>query len=469
MILSILEFFGHFHPMLVHLPIGILLVGLLLQWLSSKQRYKSLQPAVSIVLMFGIITALISCITGYLLSISDDYGKTLISWHMWMGISVLITTIMLYAKEKTPGPPVNKKILSVGLLILIMITGHLGGSLTHGSDYLTKPLKNIFRNDSSSNTAIKPIANVQEALVYNDVIQPILNTKCYACHGPNKQKGGLRMDDSLKLIKGGKNGIVIEPNNADSSEMIKRLLLAMDNEDHMPPKEKPQPSESQIAILHWWIETGADFAQKVKNLNQPDKIKPILLALQQATDIKKKSTDIPATMVKKADNNIIDQLIQEDVLVSPVAQNNNYLMANFVTDTFISKVDMQLLLALKKQLIWLKLGFTNISDSNLETISKLNNLTRLSLEHTNISDKGLALLRSLQNLQYLNLVGTKVTAQGVLQLKKLKALQSMYLYQTNIGKADWGILNNAFPKVQIDSGGYSVPLLATDTTVVKTP
>ncbi len=95
-------------------------------------------------------------------------------------------------------------------LVLVMITGHLGGSLTHGSDYLTKPLKNIFSDDSDATTsAIKPIANVQEAVAYSDVVKPILETKCYSCHGANKQKGGLRMDDSLKLMKGGKDGKVI--------------------------------------------------------------------------------------------------------------------------------------------------------------------------------------------------------------------------------------------------------------------
>ena len=128
---------------------------------------------------------------------------------------------------------------------------------------------------------IKPIPNVQEAYVYNDVVRPILQTKCYSCHGVNKQKGKLRMDDAVMLMKGGKDGKVIEPGNADSSELIKRLLLPVDNEDHMPPKEKPQPSESQIVLLQWWISQGASFVKKVKEVDQPDKIKPFLLALQK--------------------------------------------------------------------------------------------------------------------------------------------------------------------------------------------
>ena len=61
-----IELFGHFHPVLVHLPIGILMTGLLLQWLARKEKYKSLELAVPIVLLVGIIGALVSCITGAL-------------------------------------------------------------------------------------------------------------------------------------------------------------------------------------------------------------------------------------------------------------------------------------------------------------------------------------------------------------------------------------------------------------------
>jgi uncharacterized membrane protein/mono/diheme cytochrome c family protein len=292
-LLSITEFLGHFHPLLVHLPIGILLIGLLLQFLARKKKYYMLQHAVPIVLLTGAIMGLLSSITGYLLSISDDYDKTLVSWHMWMGISTTFVALVLYAKEKNDQFKVNKTMLSVGLFALIMITGHLGGSLTHGSDYLSKPLKNIFSDDTVSAAAIRPIANVQEAQVYTDVIKPIFETKCFSCHGANKQKGGLRMDDSLKLMKGGKDGVVIEPGNADASEMIKRLLLPTDNEDHMPPKEKPQPTESQIALLHWWITNGAAMDKKVNQLPQDDKVKPMLLALQNVSSEIKQASDLP--------------------------------------------------------------------------------------------------------------------------------------------------------------------------------
>jgi uncharacterized membrane protein len=466
-LLSISEFIGHFHPLLVHLPIGILLIGIFLQWLSLKEKYKGIQEAVPVVFFCGMLAAILSCITGYILSTNDDYDKTLVNWHQWMGITVALVSVLLYFKIKNPRLAVNNKMLSVILLLLIFITGHLGGSLTHGSDYLTKPLADVFGKDSVPNSIIKPIPNVQEAYVYSDVIKPIFQTKCYSCHGVNKQKGKLRMDDSIMLMKGGKDGKVIEPGDASGSAMIKRLLLPVDNEDHMPPKEKPQPTESQIDLLEWWISHGANFGKKVKEINQPDKISQLLFALQKTTVVEKKSFDIPEGSVSEADRSVIEKLKSRGVVVLPVSQNSNWLKANFITDTLINAEVLQSLLGIKKQLIWLKVGDTNMSDSDMTTIAQLKNLMFLNLEHTNITDKGLREIQSLKNLNYLNLVGTKVTGNGILQLKDLKSLKNLYLYQTNVRREDWKLLQDAFPKAQIDSGGYQVPLLHNDTVIVK--
>lgn len=467
MLISISEFIGHLHPALIHLPIGILLIALLMQWLARKEKYAALKQVLPLVLLIGAFAALLSCITGFVLSISDDYDEGLVSWHMWMGLITAFVSFLLYAKEKNPQFGVPKSLLSIGLLVLIFVTGHLGGSLTHGSDYFTKPLADVFSSDNSAAAVIKPIANVQEARLYSDIVQPVLQTKCYSCHGPNKQKGGLRMDDSTRLMKGGKDGVIIKPGKGDASEMIKRMLLPLNDDDHMPPKEKPQPLKEQIVLLHWWIDNGADFTKKVKQTAQPDAIKPALLALQKTTAPKADVSDIPAQPVDRADDKIIQQLSAQGIVVLPVAQNINYLLLNFVTDTIVTNDILKVVLQLKKQIIWLKLNNTNITDSSLTIIAQLTNLTRLDLSHTQVSDKGLHYLQALQNLQYLNLVGAKVTATGITQLRDLKKLRSLFIYQSNVNRADYPALKNAFPKTVIDTGGYVVPTLVTDTTEVK--
>ena len=250
--------------------------------------------------------------------------------------------------------------------------------------------------------------------------------------------------------------------------MIKRLLLPREDDDHMPPKEKPQLSEHEIALLHWWIASGASFDKKVKDIEQPEKIKPILLELQNEPEEEfVVELDIPEQPVDKADEAAIEKLRATGAVVLPVAQNSNYLMANFITARRLTNADMQLLLPLKKQLVWLKLGSTSIGDSALSTIGQCNNLVRLQLEHTAITDAGLPGLKSLKELKYLNLVGTKVTAKGLTSLKDLKKLKGLYLYQTQVEKSEWANLQKMFPKTHIDSGGYQVPTLESDTTVLK--
>ena len=459
------EFFGHFHVVLVHLPIGILLLACVFQWLERRPKFSSLHAATNIALLIGMICAILSALTGYLLSFSGDYDEGLVITHQWFGISVAAVSIAMFYYHSKAASFKTQVSISILLFVLIIITGHLGGSLTHGSDYLTKS----WSLTSDTVAQRKPIPNVQEAMVYSDVIQPILQTKCYSCHGKNKQKGKLRMDDSLRLMKGGKDGPVIIPGNAEKSEMAKRMSLPREDDDHMPPKEKPQPTEQEIALIHWWIKSGALFDKKVKQLDQPEEIKPALLALQNVQEKKIIVPDIPAKPVVKANDDAIKKLKDLGAVIDPVAQNTNYLSANFVTVTNPGDKEIQLLLPLKEQLIELKLGGASITDSALLVIAQFKNLMRLQLDHTKITDKGLANLRALEDLRYLNLVGTAVTEKGVMQLKELKNLRSIYLYQTGVKKSEWKDLKKAFPKTLIDSGGYTVPFLPTDTIEVKPP
>ncbi|WP_153797743.1 c-type cytochrome domain-containing protein [Foetidibacter luteolus] len=468
MLLNITEFLGRFHPLLVHLPIGILLIALLLQYLSGKAKYSALNPAVNIVLLIGMLSAFASCVTGYLLSMSGEYDEDTVSWHMWMGIGVAVVSALMYVRRVNKQFGLLYKVMSIGLLVLIAVTGHLGGSLTHGSDYLSAAWAGAAEDTKVKR---KPIPDVQQALLYADIIEPILHEKCYGCHGSTKQKGKLRMDKPELLMKGGKNGVVIEPGKSEESELVKRILLPVDDDDHMAPKEKSQLTEKEIAVLQWWIATGATFEKRVNQVAQTEKIKPLLLSFQNAGGEETgegniASSDVPAQPVDKAGDKAIEALKQRGAVVMPVAQNSNYVEVNFLGDSTITDKDMALLQPLQKQLFSLKLQNTSVTDSALTLLEKFDRLVRINLTHTKISDKGLISLGKMSNLKYINLVSTGVTGSGLSQLQPLKNLKRLYLYQTNINKAEWPKLQAAFKNVQLDSGGYVVPTLVSDTTEV---
>jgi len=105
----------------------------------------------------------------------------------------------------------------------------------------------------------------------------------------------------------------------------------------------------------------------------------------------------------------------------------------------------------------------------LKVLSSLTGLTELDLYGLPITDSGLAQLKADTNLHYINLVHTSVTASGIAALKNLKNLRSIYLYQSAVDRTEWPALKKLFPKTLLDSGGYTVPTLVTDTTEVKLP
>ena len=464
MLIQLSSFLAHLHPALVHLPIGILMLAVLMYWLSLTKKYAPLKAAVSFAFLAGAISAIASCFTGWLLSSGGEYDETTLSIHQWMGILVAFTSASGYflSLQKNQG---QLKIFSAIVLLLVTITGHFGGTLTHGEGYLTK----AFTTTSKGLAFQKPIIpNAQDAIVYRDIIQPIFQQKCYNCHAATKQKAALRLDTEAWIIKGGKNGAVLHAGNADSSEIYKRVVLDPLEEKHMPPKGKPQLTEQERVFLQWWILTGADFKKQSKELAQTPQIKTALVSLEKpVTAIT--HLDIPEKTVSRASESVLDSLHKKGVTILPIALNSNYLSANFVNFTHWDAPTKNLIATVKEQLIWLKISGVQLNETEWSTIASLTSLTKLSAEHSNISDQNLIQIAALKNLRYLNLVDTKVTAKGLMQLKGTTCLANIYLGSTAISQLDYSKLKIAFPKVFIDTGGYKLEFIATDTQALHPP
>jgi len=135
-LLSVTELIGRLHPLLVHLPIGILLIALLLQWLSQKQAYAVAHGVLKLLWGLGVASALLACITGYVLSVQGTYDDAAVALHMWSSIGVAAVSLFLFAKVVGRQYDAAYKIGAFVLLLLIVVASHLGASLTHGSGYL---------------------------------------------------------------------------------------------------------------------------------------------------------------------------------------------------------------------------------------------------------------------------------------------------------------------------------------------
>ena len=450
---------GKFHPLIVHLPIGILLLNAVFVLLSKTKRYKYLSAAIPVTLLLGALSAVAACVTGWFLSESGGYTEGILFYHKWLGIAVATASVLLYLSRK------HQSIwVWLALVVGISVTGHFGGTLTHGENYLFSDEKPKITEGGVSKKILP--ADIQEALVYSDIIEPILKEKCMSCHNNTKQKGKLRMDDKDAFLKGGENGVIAIAGQADNSEMVKRLLLDMDAKHHMPPKGKTQPTEQDIVLLRWWIDKGLTFDKKVKDIEQPDAIKAIF-ANYRTNVAKKENPFIPTQLIESADEKLLDSARKKGILLMPLAPQSNYLQANFVSIPKAGDKEVALLLPFAKQLVWLKLGNTKITDSAMTTVAKLTNLTRLSLENTAITNQGLASLGSLMHLQYLNLVGTNVKSDGLHPLSNLTELKQVFMFKTTISPNDLSVLQQKMPHTVFDTGGYIVPSWDSDTAVFK--
>ena len=498
---SLLTFIGHFHPVLVHLPIGLILGALLLQFLATRPGYEAVRPAVPVVLLAGAFSGVLSCCTGWILSTSGEYDATLVGWHQWMAIGLTFFCFYVWSRARQRGYDRVQTFLSVLLLLLVVVTGHLGGSLTHGSDYLSLgPAGGVVAEVDS------PILDVQKARAYAEIVRPILRDNCYNCHGATRQKGGLRLDDTSALLRGGKDGVVVLPGRGGASELMKRLLLPVADEHHMPPREKKPLSERQMLLLHWWIDQGADFSRRVAELGQPDSVRAALLSVQGARgrgglgaaafgagiSVAIVAGDVPAGEVEAAAEKALEALRAKGVSVTAVAQGSHWLEAEFAGAGAapsgagaapsgagsavgaagsgaapLSPELLRLLLPVRKQLISLKLDHTEIGDPAMAVVGQCDSLRSLDLAGTRVGDAGMEALKGLSELRVLNLVGTEVSGKGVEALKGLSKLRTIYLYQTKVSGRDWAGLRKALPKAELDTGGYSMPKLVTDTAVVR--
>jgi mono/diheme cytochrome c family protein len=348
--------------------------------------------------------------------------------------------------------------ISLFLILLPMIlTGHLGGSLTHGEDFLTPPPPaQWFSSESVVVKDITPGTNVYEA------VSSIMDQKCISCHGNSKQKGGLRLDSKEALLRGGETGSLISAGS--SNLLVERITLPLNDEEHMPPKERRQLTKTEIDFLVWWVEAGANFDKALMDLDFPDSLHGILTQKLVADPM------IPEDDVEQADETALDRLRSFGVVVQPIARNSNYLTASFVN---VLKGDLSpaisALPAIKEQLLALNLDDQEADKASWKVIGELHNLRKLQAKNTNVDDAHMVNLQSLENLVSLNLVGTQVTMAGLNALGSLGKLRNIYLYQTGVTASDFSSIQKLFPLATIDTGNYQVPILESDTTVFTLP
>jgi hypothetical protein len=276
-------------------------------------------------------------------------------------------------------------------------------------------------------------------------IQPLFQQNCIKCHGPEKQKGDLRLDSKVAAMKGGKDGAVITAGNADKSDLYHRIILPAGSDDIMPSKGDPL-TKAQTDLIRDWINQGAMWPEGVI-ASSTTETSATPTGFAGLTPIKPSAGEAGA----------ITKFEAVGVAVRPIAMNVNWREANFrglgtnVTDATIAPLKDVL------TLVDLNLTGTKITDGGLQALEGLTNLVILHLERTQISDAGLAHLKNLSHLSYLNLYATPVTDKGLEQLKGLKNLKRLYVWETKVTADAAADLQKAIPGLVISRGWENEP------------
>lgn len=436
--MDIITFFGRFHPLIVHLPIGTLLAAILIAFLSRKKKYSFLAPALDFVLLLGAISAALACVLGYMLSWAGDYNPDGLFWHKWGGILLAVLSFAVYwIRTRWKKKPVflvrYSHFLFLGLLALLFFTGHKGGNLTHGSDYLLRhapdPLR-LVAGLGPKPVPRPPVTDLAAADIFLDVIHPIVRVKCQSCHNPDKVKGGLLLGNYEEMLKGGESGPAIVPGSPEESEFYRRITLPKDHEEFMPAEGKPGLNEDQLALVKWWIEKGAPSSGLLADMEADSRTSD---RLARVLGLNISESRLPGLQAAPADAAALQQAREQGFIIKRIAPESNFLEVQLpFTGVGLEEIPIKSLLPIKEQIAWIDLSDGNVQDGDLAVIGQLSSLSRLDLSGNPISDTGLSSLSGLKELTYLNLYGTSVSDDGLALLKGLEKLRSLYLWQTAV-------------------------------------
>jgi len=400
-----------------------------MEGLQRWRKHQAYQPAIVLSLLLGTLSSAGAALTGWWLAAEGGYDEDLLQPHRWLGIATAITALLLYLSCLKISRILTKIYPYLWIVCggVLLAAGHLGGAMTHGTDYL-------FERPA----APQKVADIEEALVFDIVIQPILNQKCTGCHKTSKSKGGLVLTDQAGFLAGGDSGPLLNSAKPDQSLLLERVHLPMEIEEHMPPEGKPQLSSGEVKLLEWWLENEACFNCRIKDMKGRSEVDPLLEAYRGPADYWAQLDLAPMTLEK------LEDLKNKGLSVALAAEGSPFILVEMGRDTTLTKERFRPLEQYADRVLELNASNSNFSDEIAELLTRFANLKKLQLQGTRITDEGLSALSGLEHLQVLNLYGTDVTDKGLQGLGQLPDLKRLYLWRTDISDAalsEWIVEN----------------------------
>lgn len=424
-------FFGRMHPLLVHIPIALLLLLALIEFADRGHHRAGIAVAKKLTLWVTALGAGFAALFGWLLARGGGYDAGILQTHQYAGFATAGAAVVLLALHA-----VGKRALYRGALIAscaaMAYASHLGGSLTHGADYLTEYMPSGLAKMFGVAKAgpPKPI-DPETALAFDDAVKPVLKQRCFECHSEAKQQGDLRLDSVDAILKGGKEGASVVAGKSMESRLIQRMLLPEEDRKRMPPDGHAGATPAELTILKWWIDAGAASTQTVASLKPPARVLAALVtrygggASRVEPLPREKAEPLAAQLAGE-----LKALIGPQAKDSPWIDVNASLCGKEFGDAQVAK-----LAPIAANIRRLDLSGTALSDTGMAQIAAFANLQRLSIPRTQVTDAGLVHVQKLADLEVVNLYGTAVTDAGLDTFKRLPKLKRLYAWQTKVTPA----------------------------------
>ncbi len=537
-----LEVFARAHPMVLHVPFGVLASLLLLEtWALVRRRPPEGSTRGLLAGLFAASAALAAG-SGWFLGEQPDYGGELLELHENLGLATAGVGAVVALAAWTGRRRLYGWALIAGA-VLIGFTGHHGASMTHGKGFLLEPLRRSEREaaprmplapdtlgaartpagsgtpEAAGAAGVQSAAGVQGAASPSSTqaasawsaeqrlaarAQGLLADRCAACHGATKAKAGLKLHEHAAILAGARGGrVVVVPGDVEASELVRRLRLPPDDDEHMPPESKRQLTAEELDAVVAWVGAGlpeapsellefaasasgsaAVTAELLANETpaEPAAALPDLAVTPAAADLlamhrdeaeqaaAHPGGDDAATPDNDADDGgvgasaagavltaerqaVIAGLRAEQVHVESADPATGLLWIDYRAAPATSDEDVRQLVAnLGPAIGELSLRGTEVTDGALGALATLRELTRLDLSGTAVTATHLGELRTNPRLATLDLNGTAVDGAAVETLAALPALQRVFVWGTALSAQDVALLRAARPGLFVEDG-----------------
>jgi uncharacterized membrane protein len=433
-----LQFLGHFHPIAVHLPIATLILVPVFELAGRSRYFPYLLQSVDFLLGVATCGGIAAAGLGWCLARSGSYSGSLVTQHMWGGVSVALAAWLCWFLRARSSESRMNTAYVVALVLtvaLVMFTGYRGGQLSQGENHLTEhmppPLRTLLGLEAFA--SISPASSSGgPATFYAARIQPIFLQHCAACHGHAKHKANLRLDSYDAVMRGSKHGPVIKAGNPQGSELFHRVTLPPGDDDFMPAEHKPPLSPNEVKRLERWISSGASGTQLAESFKDlPDDsgtstvVAEVSIEAFNPAEVAKRRTAL-APAVAQLQQRFPSILDYESRGSANLVINASLLGSRFGDD------ELAALAPVSEQIVAADFSRTSITDGSSGAIASMKNLRLLRLTDTKITDATVKALTPLSQLESLNLFDTAVTADALTTLGHLPKLRHLYVQGTKI-------------------------------------